>query len=84
MRVIHCLPVLLVIAGCANQEQIASRQPAKQAASTHKSTEQAAITDDARCRQDRGTPGSIAYVACRMKLASNRHDDGTQEANPSR
>jgi len=86
MRIIHCLPILLVLAGCASREQIAAHQPAQRAASTHKATQQAALShsDDARCRQDRGAPGSIAYVACRMKLASNRHDDGTQEANPSR
>ena len=81
MRIIHCLPILLVLAGCANQEQFAAHQPAKQTAAKHKSTEQAAITDDARCRQERGAPGSIGYVACRIKLASNRHDE---EANPNR
>ncbi len=86
MRIIYCLPILLVLASCASREQIAARQSAQQAAPNRKATQQAALShaDDAQCRQRRGAPGSIAYLACRMNMANNRHADEAQaEANPS-
>jgi hypothetical protein len=87
MRIIYCLSILLVLAGCAGGEQIAARQTAQQAAPSHKATLQAALrdADDAHCRQNRGAPGSIAYVACRIKMANNRDaDEARAGANPSR
>jgi hypothetical protein len=84
MRIIYCLAILLVLSGCASQGQIAARQSAHQAALNHAdkapaeaSRQKAALNqaDDARCRRDRGAPGSIGYVACRMKIANNRHAD---------
>ena len=55
----------------ASRGQLAARQAAREHA------------DDARCRQNRGAPGSNAYLACRMNMANNRHADLAQaEANP--
>ena len=77
MRVIYCAAISLVLAGCASQEQIAARQATANGGHTvarHTVQQTAPLNraDDDRCRRDRGAPGSIAYVACRMKLASNR------------
>jgi hypothetical protein len=94
MRTIYCVAILLVLAGCTSQEQIGSRQAAPQAAKqaavsrgqiaeSHPAQEVALNrADDVRCRQSRGAPGSNAYLACRVNLASNRPaHDGQAAAN---
>jgi hypothetical protein len=90
MRTIYCLPVLLVLAGCASQDQTAARQTAQQATANHgqdaarQADRQVARNhaDDAQCRQDRGAPGSNAYLACRVNMANNRQaDEGQADAN---
>ena len=91
MRIIYCLAIPLVLAGCASREQIVANRAAQQVAASRgpitarHAAQQAALSqaDDARCRKDRGAPGSIAYVACRMNLASNRHA-GEGQADASR
>lgn len=87
MRIIYGLAILLVLAGCARQEQIVAHQSGQQAAQ-QAATNRAQIAarqvagDDARCRQSHGAPGSNAYLACRVNLASNRAGgDGQAEAN---
>jgi hypothetical protein len=78
----------LVLVGCASREQIAANRTAQQVAANRgpiaarHAAQQAALSqaDDARCRKDRRAPGSIAYVACRMKLASNRRTNKEQAA----
>jgi hypothetical protein len=91
VRMIYCLAIPLVLAGCASREQIVANRTAQQVAANRgpiaarRAAQQVALSqaDDVRCRKDRGAPGSIAYVACRMNLASNRHvNEG--EAEPDR
>jgi hypothetical protein len=87
VRMIYCLAIPLVLAGCASQEPIVAHKAAAnrgQIAARHTVQQTAALNhaDDARCRRDRGAPGSIAYVACRMNVASNRHaNEGEAETD---
>jgi len=87
MRLVYCLAILLTLAGCASREQIVAHHTGQQAgqqvaASRAQIAARQAARDDAQCRQSRGAPGSNAYLACRVKLASNRaSDDGLAEVN---
>jgi hypothetical protein len=92
MRMTYCSAILLVLAGCAGQDQIVAHQTGQQIAqqttasrgqiAARQAAREAALNraDDARCQQSRGAPGSSAYLACRVKLASNRPAADVQAA----
>ncbi len=70
MRVAILFCTVLLLAGCATQQQ-----PGEAAA---KKAQRAAIqdeADDAQCRSYGTPPGSDGYVKCRRILAKGRIDD---------
>jgi hypothetical protein len=67
------LSLLLMLGGCASQQQIQERQAAAKAATE--------ADGDAKCRSFGLEPGSPGYVQCRMTLDQTRTQiDATQEA----
>ncbi|MFY9601099.1 MAG: hypothetical protein WBX05_15465 [Pseudolabrys sp.] len=63
--------LLLVLTGCATQQQ----------ADTAAEAQQRAANDDAQCRSNGVLPGSQGYLECRMNL-DNQHAAAVQPQNP--
>jgi hypothetical protein len=60
------LACLLIVGGCASQEEITARRAAKEASIN--------AQDDSKCRSYGVEPGSQGYFQCRMILNQQRVD----------
>jgi outer membrane biogenesis lipoprotein LolB len=71
------MPVVLLLAGCAMQQQSDAEKKADKAAAEEAAKETGTI-DDARCQSFGFQPGAAGYTRCRKDLESERKQTGVQ------